>query len=214
MATLVDQSRIPLNIEQKTTAADTRAPRSVGLQRPQFYRLPDGAHVRQAVPPKYGRIEEINILELLPLLQDQLVHEDAEHLGNPRRALNSNRAVDPLENQISKPELGRIVPGLVDPTVRAIGVVDEYGRKMLEPSGAPQEMPSIPGVPGSGQEGLQKRLDAKRHGMGEHSGNILNQLKQMMGQGGQQQQQQQGAPQQPPTQVPLKQQGNLRQWRV
>lgn len=211
---MTTEAQIPLNIGQKTTVPDTRPPASRVLQRPQFYKLPNGARVREGVRPQFVKLEELNVLELLPLLQDRLAHDDMEHTENPRRALNSNRAVDPLENQISRPELGRIVPGLVDPSVRAIGVVDEYGRKMLEPSGAPQEMPAIPGVAGSGQEGLKKRLDAQRHGMGGQSSNMLNQLKQLMGHGQPGQPPQQGAPQQPATQVPLKQQGNLRQWRV
>ena len=144
---------------------------------------------------------------MLPRVQDRLGKHVGDDWANPHRSLDNQRTINPLENKISRPELGRIVPGLLDPNVRVVGILDEYGRQLLKPSDQPTEMPSIPGVKGSG--GLKERMaiaQKKHQGLGQGVGgqHMMDKLQQLMGVHASQQ----------TTQVPLKQQGNLRNWRM
>ena len=168
-----------LLVNQQTTEPFTKTPSS-RVEQQYVQRLPNGAKVRVGETP---------------------------HFDDPMRPANNNMGIDPLENRYATPELGRIVPGILDPNVQILRIVDEKGRPMLHPSAAPSHMPAIPGVKGSGAQGLQQRLDAARHKIGgDMNSDILRKLQHLVGQG--------GGPDKSAPQVPLKQQGNLRQWRV
>ena len=192
---------VPLNLgnEPKTSAP----PRSKIPERASYVTLSDGMQVRQSrLPPNFGHFEQGIILPALSKydLNDYLRTPASR---DPYKALNSNISENPLQNRLSQPMMGRIVPGEVDPRIVSAGTFDEFGRRTLKVAAQPVEMPKIPGVPGSGIEGLKERQLAQKHqGMGDGNTNVnvLQQLKQLVSAAS--------------PQVPLKEQGNVRSWRV